>query len=328
MREPLFVFIVVNYNGERRLSYCLPTLRRMRYSNHKTVVVDNGSTDGSITLLKKCFPEVAIIETHKNLGWTGGNNLGIEYAKRLRAEFVVLLNNDTKVDPDFLKAIASFASKHPRAGMFAGKYYRMGTRTLQVAGGGFFTKEEKCGKNFIGKNEKDEGQHDQARKVDYVYEAALVASSNLFERIGLIDPSWQFLFEGPDLGKRAAKFGIESWYVPEASVEHEIGATFDRKKTPVKTVTHFARALAMAKNRFRFLIKHYPLSEALATQARYTLRAIAEIPRTPYLPFFETYSIAWNLLHLPWTLTLKNSKRENYDDAYIKLLDECDITES
>jgi hypothetical protein len=298
----------------------------MHYSNCVTVVVDNGSTDGSIALLKKRFPEVIIIETHKNLGWTGGNNIGIEYAKRLGAEFIILLNNDTKVHPEFLQAIASFASKHPRAGMFAGKYYFMDTRTLQVAGGGFFTREEKCGEIYIGKNEKDEGQYDRARKVDYVYEAALVARTSLFEHIGLIDPSWQFLFEGPDLGKRAARFSIESWYVPQAAVEHEEGATFSRKKTPVKTVMRFARALSMAKNRFRFLLKHYALREAFATQTRYTLRAITKVLGRPDLLLLEMYSIAWNLLHLPLTLALKNSRRENYDKAYEKLLEGCDIT--
>jgi hypothetical protein len=297
----------------------------MHYSNYVTVVVDNGSTDGSVFLLRKHFPEVTIIETYRNLGWSGGNNVGIEYAKRLRAEFVVLLNNDTKVHPDFLKAIASFASRRREAGMFGGKYYFMGTRTLQVAGGGFFTKEEKIGENFVGMNEIDRGQHDCASKLDYLYEAALVARMDLFERVGLIDPDWQFLFEGPDLGKRAAKLGIESWYVPEALVEHEVGATFDRKKTPVKALTYLMRSLAMAKNRFRFLIKHYPLSEAFATQVRYVISA-GNFPR-PYLVVLEPYSIVWNLLHLPWTLSLKNSTRENYDYAYIRLLDECKIIE-
>jgi hypothetical protein len=289
------------------------------------VVVDNGSTDGSVAMLKKRFPEVAIIEAHRNLGWSGGNNLGIEYAKHLHPEFIVLLNNDTRVHPDFLKAINSFALEHHKAAMFAGKYYFMGTRTLQVAGGGFFTEKEKIGENFIGKNEKDEGQHDRPRKVDYVYEAALVARMSLFERIGLIDPGWEFLFEGPDLGKRAAKLGIESWYVPEASIEHEVGATFDRKKTPEKTFTYFTRSLAMAKNRFRFLVKHYPLGEALTTQARYTIN-LSNF-RTPRLFVLEFYSIVWNLLQLPWTLALKNSKRENYEDSYVKLLEKCDITE-
>jgi len=289
--------------------------------------VDNGSTDRSVAMMKECFPEVTIIETHKNLGWGGGNNVGIEYAKRLHAEFVVLLNNDTKVHPDFLKAIASFASKHPQASMFAGKYYLMNTRTLQAAGGGFFTKEAKAEGIFLGLDEKDEGQYDRARKLDFVYEAALVARMSLFERIGLIDPQWQFWFEGADLGKRAAKLGIEAWYVPQASVEHEVSATFLDKEKPLKTVTHMMRTLAMTKNRFRFYLKHYPLSEAITTQARHNRNAIAKISDKPELLVLEMHSMAWNFLHLLPTLALKDLKRENYDDAYVKLLSECDITE-
>lgn len=323
MSEPFFVFIVLNYDGERHLSYCLPTLCQMRYSNYKIVVVDNGSTDGSIALLKKCFPSVVIIETKKNLGYAEGNNVGIEYAKRLRAEFVVLLNNDTRVHPDFLRAMASFASVHAKAGIFAGKYYLMRTHTFQLAGGGHFTKEEKGGKN-IALNEKDEGQYDEPIKIDYVYAAGFVARTSLFERIGLIDPLWQFGYEGPDLCKRATKFNIESWYVPEAKVEHEVGGTMNRKKRQTQTNRNIGLARA-ARNRFRFLLKHYPLRDAYVAESWYALRSLGDISQVLWTPFLEFYSIVWNFLHLSQTLAFKNLRRENYENVYTKLLNCCRV---
>jgi GT2 family glycosyltransferase len=323
MFEPFFVFIILNYNGERHLSYCLPTLCQMRYSNYKIVVVDNGSTDGSIALMKGCFPDVVIIETKKYLGYADGNNVGIEYAKRLRAEFVVLLNNDTRVHPDFLRAMASFASVHPKAGIFAGKYYFMRTHTFQVAGGGYFTKEEKGGKN-IGPNEKDGGQYDEPIKIDYVYAAAFVVRTSLFERIGLLDPLWQFGYEGPDLCKRAAKFSIESWYVPEAKVEHEVGGTMNRKKRQTQTNINFRVARA-ARNRFRFLLKHYPLQQAYVAESWYALRSLKDVSLKLWTPFLELYSIAWNFLHLSQTFTLKNLGREDYENVYTKLLNCCSV---
>ena len=319
MSDPFFIFIVLNYNGKHHLSYCLPTLCQMRYSNYKIVIVDNGSTDGSIALIKKHFQDIAIIETNKNIGYAGGNDVGIEYAKRLHAEFVVLLNNDTKVHPDFLRAMASFASVHPKAGIFVGKYYFMGTQTFQRVGGGYFTKDEKWGKN-IGTNEKDKGQYDQPIKIDYVYEAAFVVRTSLFERIGLIDPLWQFSYEGPDLCKRAAKFNIETWYVPEAKVEHEVGGS-TRKR-------NFSLHLKIARNRFRFLLKHYSFHEALVSELGCDLRSLRDMSVEPWDPFLNTYSLLWNLLQLSQTLALKDLKREDYEDVYSKLLNGCIVFEA
>lgn len=306
------------------LSYCLPTLREMQYPRYLTVVVDNGSNDQSIEFIRENFPEVIIIATNKNLGWASGNNIGIEYAKTLKADFVVLLNNDTKVNFGFLRAIANFSSKHPKASVFAGKYYFMGTRILQVAGGGFFSEKEMCGENFIGSNEKDIGQYDIPRKVDYVYEAAFVARLQLFSVIGLFDPLWLFNYEGPDLCKRASRVGLESWYVPQAFVEHEVNATFDGCKTVPREMV--SRTLAKSKNRFRFLLKHYPFNLALKIQEEYVLKSIAYFYSQPNHAFRELYSTFWNFLHLANTRSLYGLKRENYEEVYAKFLSKCKIT--
>jgi len=249
----------------------------MNYVNYKTVVVDNGSTDQSVAFIREQFLDIVVIETSHNLGYAGGNNVGIEYAKRLGAEFIVLLNNDTKVHPDFLRAMASFALLHPKAGVFAGKYYFMGTQTFQRVGGGYFTKDRKWGKN-IAVNEKDRCQYNQPFEIDYVYEAALVARTSLFDRIGLIDPLWQFSYEGPDLCKRASKFNIESWYVPEAKVEHEVGGS-TRKR-------NFSLRLNIAKNRFRFLLKHYSLHDAFFSEFRCDLLSLRDM----YVEFWDPFS--------------------------------------
>jgi hypothetical protein len=200
----------------------------------------------------------------------------------------------------------------------------MGTRTFQIAGGGYFTKEEKCGKD-IGVKEKDEGQYDQAMKIDYVYEAALVVRTSVFERIGLIDPLWQFGWEGPDLCKRASRFSIESWYVPEAKVEHEHGGTLNRKNQRIQTNINFRHALKVTRNRFRFLLKHYPLHEALITEFKYDFRSLRDMPVEPWAPFLNIYSLLWNLFHLSRTLALKDLKRENYEDIYTRLLNYCNV---
>ena len=138
------------------------------------------------------------------------------------------------MDSYFLNAMAMFACKHPSVQVFVPKYYYMGTNIFQVVGGGFFSKEHKCG-CAIGQNEVDKGQYDYPFKVDYVFEPAFVVKTRFFEQVGLLDEGWQFGFEGPDLGKRAAIFGIETWYVPEAKVEHQGGGTMQIRNQALPT---------------------------------------------------------------------------------------------
>ncbi len=114
---PFVSVIVVNYNGRRFLADCLASLARQKYPRHRfeVIVVDNASTDDSLTLVRAEFPWVCVIESQKNLGFAGGNNLGIESA---RGEWIALLNNDAEADPNWITGAISAgesARRHRRA---------------------------------------------------------------------------------------------------------------------------------------------------------------------------------------------------------------------
>ena len=128
--------IVLNWNGCNDTLACLISLARIDYENFRVVVVDNGSTDHSIESIRRIFPAVKIIENGANLGFASGNNRGIAEALLSDVDYVLLLNNDTEVDPGILHALVAAAEKMLEAGIFGPKiYYHSHKDKLWYAGG-------------------------------------------------------------------------------------------------------------------------------------------------------------------------------------------------
>lgn len=109
MSEPAVYVVVVNWNGVEHLRECLPSLEGMSYHNVKVVVVDNGSEDDSASLVSTSFPDFVLLQNERNLGFAGGNNVGMEYALAQHADYVALLNNDTRVEPDWIDVLVDVA---------------------------------------------------------------------------------------------------------------------------------------------------------------------------------------------------------------------------
>ncbi len=118
---PLVYVIIVNWNGMRFLPDCLSSVFSGRYSNFKVVLIDNASSDDSIEFVKQHFEQVACVELAENKGFTGANNIGINYALKHGASYSVLLNNDTRVFPDWLDCFVQFAEDNPNVGACGGQ---------------------------------------------------------------------------------------------------------------------------------------------------------------------------------------------------------------
>jgi GT2 family glycosyltransferase len=130
--EPLVFIILVNWNGREITLECLASLDLVSYKNFKVVVVDNGSSDGSAEAIALGFPNVVVLEMHENLRFAEGNNAGMRYALEHGAELVLLLNNDTVVDTDFLPHLVERIRSDSATGMVAPKIFRR--RTFDVDG--------------------------------------------------------------------------------------------------------------------------------------------------------------------------------------------------
>jgi len=122
MEKPSVTVIVLNWNGKELTIECLKSLQQVNYSNFNILVVDNGSTDGSVELLKEKFPEVSILVLEKNLGYAGGNNRGFDSLKPDQPEYVIFLNNDTIVDENFIEPLVEQLLTHKKASQLCQKY--------------------------------------------------------------------------------------------------------------------------------------------------------------------------------------------------------------
>jgi GT2 family glycosyltransferase len=239
------VIIVLNWNGLVDTLACLESLEALDYQNIELIVVDNGSTDGSVAAIRGQCPQAMVIETGKNLGYTGGNNIGIEWAMAQVADYILLLNNDTEVAPDFLSLLVEVAEADPSVGMVGPLiYYHDRPQVIWSAGGA--VDWERGSTRMLGLDEADHDQFGLApRPVDFITGCALLIKSSVVEQIGPLDDRFFVYYEDAEWGARATRAGFKNLIVPQAKVWHKI--------TPVQQAVSPLVYYYMTRNRLLFL---------------------------------------------------------------------------
>ena len=212
--------IIPNWNGAAHLPACLDALAAQREAGFRTIVVDNGSSDGSLAVLARRDPPVGVIALPANLGYAGGCNVGL---RRASSEFLVILNNDTQVEPDWLGELLAALEQHPEAGMATPKVRLWDDHTR------LHTTGDEVHVNGIpdsrGVWEVDEGQYDDQV---YVFGASGVAPAYrraMLDEIGLFDADFGSYCEDVDLSWRAQLAGYRCVYAPRAVLYHKVSAT-------------------------------------------------------------------------------------------------------
>jgi GT2 family glycosyltransferase len=242
---PHVAIVVLNWNGRDDTLACLASLRQLAYPSYQIVVVDNGSTDGSVEAIRAKYPDVPLIETGENLGYVGGNNLGLKWAREQSADYVLLLNNDTEVAPDFLSELVRAAESATSVGIVGPIiYYFDRPQTIWSAGGAIdWTRGET---RMIGLDETDTGQFGcQPRPVDFVTGCALLIKSQVIRQIGELDSRFFAYYEEAEWSVRAARAGFAIWHVPSAKIWHKISP----ERRAVSPQTNYY----MTRNRLLFL---------------------------------------------------------------------------
>lgn len=193
--------------------------------NVETVVVDNASNDGSADAVRTAFGgRVTVIVNDDNLGFASGNNVGIRYALEHGADFVLLLNNDTVVDAQLIDKMLRPFDERSGVGVTGPKiYFYNPNDQIWFAGGEVFLARGVS--RHIGIRERDTGQFEDQRDVDYITGCALMASREVFESIGFLDPSYVAYYEDVDFCMRARRAGYRIVYVPGGKVWHKISAS-------------------------------------------------------------------------------------------------------
>jgi GT2 family glycosyltransferase len=249
--SPLFSIVILNWNGRHLLEECLDSVEAQTFRDFEILLVDNGSTDGSPAWIEgRRGDRLRTVFLSANRGFAGGNNAGIRTAQ---GRFVILLNNDTAVDPGWLSALSAAMERHPEAGMFTPKilnYYRRDE--IDNTGHLIYPDGLARGRHRL---EKDDGRFDEEGEALYPSGCAGAYRKEMLDRIGLLDETFFAYGEDVDLGLRARWAGWTCHYVPTAVVYHKYSATAGRY-SPQK-------AFLAERNRLWILFKDFPLREIL-----------------------------------------------------------------
>lgn len=217
---PTVSIIVLNYNGKEYVDGCFDSLAKISYPKDKyeVIMIDNGSSDGSVEYVRKKYPRVKIITLNKNCGFTGGNNLGVRLAK---GDYVVFLNNDVVVDENWLVKLVMMAISYADAIVTSKALFLDKPDIINHDG----SKATLIGRGFcvnFGRKDRNSGDI-SAKFVVQPYGASMLVKKDIFEEIGAFDEDYFTSLEDLDLGLRAWLFGHQVIYVP-TSIFHHVGS--------------------------------------------------------------------------------------------------------
>lgn len=270
MSRPLVVSVILNTNRRADTLACLASLRASDYPNHQAVVLDNASTDGSVGAIQAEFPEAQVLRLNRNLGYAGNNNVGIEAALALGADWVWVLNEDVVVAPDALSRLLEAAASRPAAGVLGPLvYHHSEPAIIQTAGG---TLDRWWQSSHRGQNQADTGQYNRPEPVDWISGCAILVRRAAIEQAGALDERYFYYWEETEWCLRLRRHGWQAWCVPAAKAWHK---GVQRDYQPGPHITYYAtrnRLLTLAKHRAPAAARVVALGTVLRTLAAWSLR--------------------------------------------------------
>jgi GT2 family glycosyltransferase len=212
--------VVLNWNGWSDTVVCLASLQKQDYSNFNLLVVDNGSTDGSVFQINKAVPSVELLQTGVNLGFGGGCNVGIRHALAHGADYVWLINSDTTVDPGALSALVRVAEKNPALASVGSVLYEIDSEDeIQLWGGGTVNR-------WLGRSHHQRSP----AALDFISGASVLLCRTALEEVGMFDETNFFMYwEDTDLGFRFRRAGWQLAVAEDSLVWHKQCASLGKR---------------------------------------------------------------------------------------------------
>jgi GT2 family glycosyltransferase len=268
---PSVCFIVLNWNQFEMTSDCLESLQKQDYSNFGIVVVENGSSNESASLLRCRFPWVTVLELSENIGYSSGNNVGIKHALEHDFEYIFLLNNDTEVDPSMLSELISVIESEPTIGITGPTMFYEDPPMMIWGSKNFIDwSNGRAKRRQIGEMvEYDYLQDSNPVEVDYIDSCAILIKRDVFDDIGLLDERYFINFEDVDINVRARSTGYKIIYVPYAFMWHKVSSSMG--------IGSPATTYYMARNELLFFKTHSPGILRFLAPLRIILRYIRTI---------------------------------------------------
>jgi GT2 family glycosyltransferase len=246
-------FIVLSWNGRADTLECLASLQAVLDDDAAIVCADNGSTDGTGAAVRDQFPDVEVIENGANLGFSGGNNAGIEHALARGAEWVVLVNNDATLDPGALAALRRAAREHPRAGVLSGKlFFADPPDLIWFAGQRFWPLIGYSGRPR-GYRRRDAPRYQRLEPTDRAAGAFMAVSRAAIEAAGMLDDDLFAYVEDVDWSLRVREAGFEVLLCPDAVAWHHVSASTGGERASTHALYYGVRNTVVVCERHRRL---------------------------------------------------------------------------
>lgn len=222
---PRFTVIVLSWNGRDDTAACLKALEAALGPQDSAVVVDQGSTDGSLETIRELAPWADLIDVGQNVGFTAGNNIGIRHALEQGTDWIVLLNNDANVGPNSIEALRRTAMERPQAGVLGGVlFFAHDPERIEFAGQRFNALIGYSGRPR-GHGRRDGPRYRRVVRTDRAVGAFMAVSREAVDAVGLLDEELFFYVEDVDWSLRIARAGFEVLIVPEARAWHKGSAS-------------------------------------------------------------------------------------------------------
>jgi GT2 family glycosyltransferase len=260
--------VLLNWNSGEMTAECIRSLGKMTARDFEIIVVDNGSKDGSAEYLRGQFPEITILAQDHNLGFAAGCNVGMRLALERGVQYVLPLNNDTVVDPEFLAELQLAAQQNPQAAMISPKIYFWDMPNRFWWAGGSFSLWTGIAKH-IGRKELDKGQFDGGAVLDWATGCALLIRSDVLRETGLFDESFFGNAEDLDLSLRLRKAGYKVCFAPKAKLWHKEGVDYR------KNAGEYLRKFTGTRNLLYVMRKHARAVQWLTFLPNFLVRYVA-----------------------------------------------------
>jgi GT2 family glycosyltransferase len=284
--HPTVAIIVLNWNAFEDTYYCIKSLKKVTYQNFSIILVDNDSTDGSYEKLKNEFPEIEVLQSGYDGGYAYGTNYGAKAALKQNAEYVMYLNNDTEVEPDFLDRIMDVFNNYENVGIVSSKILYMHDKKTLYCAGGKFRKFMCAGRNkFQGLDAVDHAN--EIEEIDFAEGCCMTIKREVFEKIGFMNDEYFMYFDDIDYSVRAIKH-FKLYYTPYSILYHKTGAGLTWTDFTAFYYYYFTR------NRINFYKNFFPL-------------------------YWQMYSVFYSvLISLPKTFVILANNKEKGIDKKLK----------
>ena len=252
---PLVSIIIVNLNGKLQLESCLHSLSKVNYSNFEIIIIDNNSTDGSIEFIENNYSKIKIKKLDKNYGFAYPNNIGV---KNSQGEYIVFLNNDTIVDPNFISEFIEVLQENPEIAMCQSLLLK-NNGTVDSSG------------DYIDYLGRAYSKHDVPKEIRDILSpkaASMIIRKKIFLDLGGFDEDYFASFEDVELGWKSWLWGYQSKIVPSSIVYHDGGKT-------VKTISDEI-AFHGVKNSISLRMTHFDFGDLVYSLIIMTLLSISQ----------------------------------------------------